>query len=54
VASVSFDYSGLYLAVAHGNAVSSIVVKEWPDLSLVSASLTAFFMLYNVDARTKS
>ena len=36
VSSVAFDYSGIYLGVAHGTALSSIVVKEWPDLSLVS------------------
>jgi pre-mRNA-processing factor 19 len=31
VTSVSFDYSGVYLAVAAGGALSTMVVKEWPE-----------------------
>ncbi|CAM9451744.1 unnamed protein product [Ectocarpus fasciculatus] len=39
VNAVSFDHSGVYLAVAAGGALSSVVVKEWPTspLSLPSA-----------------
>lgn len=34
VNSVSFDYSGVYLAVAAGGSLTSIVVKEWPEQCL--------------------
>lgn len=34
VNSVSFDHSGVYLAVAAGGAVVSMVVKEWPEACL--------------------